>query len=233
MKNIILTLTPAMQATTGEIGLQKQVVLEAALAIKGDQGDTGPVGETGATGPVGPVGPVGPTGPVGQTGPQGPKGDQGDTGPVGETGATGPVGQTGPQGIQGVAGATGQQGPKGDTGLQGIQGPIGETGPAGPMGSLLGVKTISGTSYTLTVADNGFLLYCTSAIAVTITTASGLGAAFSCMVVQGGAGQITIAQGTGTTVVAYGGMCKTAGQYAALTLITPVADTFLAAGQAS
>ena len=185
MKNIILTLTPAMQATTGEIGLQKQVVLEAALAIKGDQGDTGPVGETGPTGPVGP------------TGPQGPKGDTGDTG---------------------------------QTGAQGIQGPVGATGP---MGSLLGIKTISGTSYTLTVADNGFLLYCTSDSTVTITTASGLGAAFSCMIVQGGAGQITIAQGTGTTVVAYGGMRKTAGQYAALTLITPVADTFLAAGQAS
>ena len=101
------------------------------------------------------------------------------------------------------------------------------------MGSLLGVKTISGTSYTLTVADNGFLLYCTSDSAVTITTASGLGAAFSCMIVQGGAGQITIGQGAGTTVVAYGGMRKTAGQYAALTLITPAADTFLAAGQAS
>ena len=101
------------------------------------------------------------------------------------------------------------------------------------MGSLLGVKTISGTSYALTGADNGFLLYCTSASAVTITTASGLGAAFSCMVVQGGAGDVSIAQGASTVLVAYGGMVKTAGQYAALTLITPVADTFLAAGQAS
>lgn len=101
------------------------------------------------------------------------------------------------------------------------------------MGSLLDVKTISGTSYTLAMADKGFLLYCTSASPVTITTASGLGAAFSCMVVQGGAGRVSIAQGANTKVAAYGGMRKTAWQYAALTLVTPVADTFLVAGQAA
>ena len=101
------------------------------------------------------------------------------------------------------------------------------------MGSLLGVKTITGTTYTLTTADNGYALYCTSATGVTITTASGLGAAFSCMVVQGGAGQITTTHGAGTTVAAYGGFVKTAGQYAALTIITPEPDVFLLAGQAA
>lgn len=140
--------------------------------------------------------------------------------PRGAVGATGPAGPTGATGAIGPTGATGQQGPGG------------ATGSIGPMGALLGVKTITGTTYTLTMADNGYALYCTSATAVTITTASGLGAAFSCMVVQGGAGQITATQGAGTTVAAYGGFVKTAGQYAALTIITPVPDVFLLAGQA-
>ena len=156
--------------------------------------------------------------------------------PRGDTGATGPAGATGPQGPAGATGATGPAGPTGATGATGTQGPKGDTGvtgSTGPMGSLLGVKTITGTTYTLTPADNGYALYCTSATAVTITTASGLGAAFSCMVVQGGAGQITATQGAGTTVAAYGGFVKTAGQYAALTIITPEPDVFLLAGQAA
>ena len=98
------------------------------------------------------------------------------------------------------------------------------------MGSLLGVTTIAGTAYTLSAADDGMLLYCTAATAVTITTAA-LTAAFSCMIIQGGAGQISIAAGAGTTVSAFGGMVKTAGQYAALTVFAPVADTFIVSGQ--
>ena len=41
MKSIILNLTPAMQATAGGIDLQKAIVLEAALAIKGEPGQAG------------------------------------------------------------------------------------------------------------------------------------------------------------------------------------------------
>jgi hypothetical protein len=98
------------------------------------------------------------------------------------------------------------------------------------MGSLLGVTTIAGAAYTLSGADDGKLLYCTADTAVTITTAA-LPAAFSCMVIQGGAGQISIAAGAGTTVAAFGNMVKTAGKYAALTVFAPVADTFIVSGQ--
>ena len=111
--------------------------------------------------------------------------------------------------------------------MPGIQGNPGDTGP---MGALLGVKTITGTAYTLSAEDDGWLLYCTAATAVTITTAA-LPVAFSCMIVQGGAGQISLVAGAGSTVVGFGGMLKTAGQYAALTVFAPAADTTIVAGQ--
>ncbi|MEN6621316.1 MAG: hypothetical protein ABFD50_07195 [Smithella sp.] len=139
------------------------------------------------------------------------------------------VGSTTTQSTTGSTG--GVQGPPGPMGPVGPMGPEGPVGPVGPMGSLLGINTISGTAYTLTAADNGYILYCTSATAITLTTPAGIGAAFSCMVVQAGMGQITVAAGAGTTLASFGSMVKSAGQYATLTLFTPVADTFILAGQ--
>ncbi len=141
-----------------------------------------------------------------------------------------PAGADGAQGPAGADGAQGQQGPAGADGANGANGVDGAPGPQGPMGSLLGVTTIAGTAYALSAADDGHLLYCTADTAVTITTAA-LPAAFSCMVIQGGAGQVSIAAGAGTTVAAFGGMVKTAGQFAALTVFAPVADTFIVSGQ--
>ena len=93
-----------------------------------------------------------------------------------------------------------------------------------------GVITESGTSRTLSATDNGKVIYCTSGSAVTITTATGLGAGFSCMVIQGGAGQITFAQGSSTTLASYGSFLKTSGQYAVTSVVSPVADTFILGG---
>ena len=93
-----------------------------------------------------------------------------------------------------------------------------------------GIITESGTTRTLSATDNGKVIYCTSGSAVTITTATGLGAGFSCMVIQGGAGQITVAQGTSTTLASYGSFLKTAGQYALVSVVSPVADTFILGG---
>ena len=93
-----------------------------------------------------------------------------------------------------------------------------------------GIITEAGTSRTLSATDNGKIIYCTSGSAVAITTASGLGAGFSCVIIQGGAGQITMNQGSGTTQVSFGSLTKTAGQYAAISVICPVADTFILTG---
>ena len=92
------------------------------------------------------------------------------------------------------------------------------------------VVTESGTSRTLSSDDMQKIIYCTSNSAVTITTAVDLGAGFNVTIVQGGAGKVTVAQGASTTLVSYSSLFSTMGQYAVISLIAPVADTFVAAG---
>lgn len=96
--------------------------------------------------------------------------------------------------------------------------------------SSAGIVTESTTSRTLSAADNGKVIYCTNGSTTTITTAASLGAGFSCTIIQGGAGKVTVAQGASTTLVSYSSLFSTMGQYAVISLVSPVADTFVAAG---
>jgi len=89
--------------------------------------------------------------------------------------------------------------------------------------------TEAGTSRTLTAADNAKIIYCTSSSAVTITCATGLGVGFNCTIIQGGTGKVTVAAGA-ATLVSYSSLFSTMGQYAVISLVSPVADTFVAAG---
>lgn len=89
--------------------------------------------------------------------------------------------------------------------------------------------TESGTSRTLTAADNAKIIYCTSSSAVTINCASGLGVGFNCTIIQGGTGKVTIAPNS-QTLVSYSSLFSTMGQYAVISLVSPVANTFMAAG---
>jgi hypothetical protein len=91
------------------------------------------------------------------------------------------------------------------------------------------IVTDATTSRTLSATDNGKIIYCTSASAVTITCAASLGAGFNVTIIQGGAGKVTVAAG-GQTLVSYSSLFSTMGQYAVISLISPVADTFVAAG---
>lgn len=91
------------------------------------------------------------------------------------------------------------------------------------------IVTEAGTSRTLTAADNQKVIYCTSGSAVTITCATGLGVGFNCTIIQGGAGKVTVAAGA-ATLNSYSGLLSTMGQYAVVSLISPVADEFIAAG---
>ena len=92
-----------------------------------------------------------------------------------------------------------------------------------------GILTESGTTRTLSATDNGKIIYCTSGSATTITCAASLGAGFSCTIIQGGAGKVTVAAG-GQTLVSYSSLFSTMGQYAVISLVCPVANTFVAAG---
>ena len=82
---------------------------------------------------------------------------------------------------------------------------------------------------TLSATDNGKVIYCTNGSAVTINCAAGLGEGFNCTVIQGGAGKVTIAA-NGQTLVSYSSLFSTMGQYAVISVISPVAGTFIAAG---
>jgi hypothetical protein len=95
---------------------------------------------------------------------------------------------------------------------------------------LTGVVVTEGTtSRTLSASDNGKIIYCTSSSAVTINCASGLGVGFNCTIIQGGSGKVTISPNS-QTLVSYSSLFSTMGQYAVVSLICPVANTFLAAG---
>ena len=91
------------------------------------------------------------------------------------------------------------------------------------------VVTESGTTRTLSAADMQKIIYCTSSSAVTINCAAGLGSGFNVTIIQGGTGKVTIAA-NGQTLVSYSSLFSTMGQYAVISLVCPVANTFVAAG---
>ncbi len=91
------------------------------------------------------------------------------------------------------------------------------------------IVTEAGTTRTLSASDNGKIIYCTSSSAVTINCASGLGVGFNCTIIQGGTGKVTVAPNS-QTLVSYSSLFSTMGQYAVISLMAPVANTFVAAG---
>jgi hypothetical protein len=95
--------------------------------------------------------------------------------------------------------------------------------------SSAGIITEATTARTLSATDNGKVIYCTSGSATTITCAAGLGKGFSCTIIQGGAGKVTVAAG-GQTLVSYSSLFSSMGQYGVISAICPVANTFLLAG---
>lgn len=91
------------------------------------------------------------------------------------------------------------------------------------------VNAKTGTTYTLQATDNGKVITCTNAGAITVNVPSGLGAGFTCQVIQGGAGIVTFAA-SGTTVNSFGSLTSTAGQYASASLIATASNVFILAG---
>jgi hypothetical protein len=91
------------------------------------------------------------------------------------------------------------------------------------------IVTESGTTRTLSATDNGKIIYCTSSSAVTINCASGLGAGFNVTIIQGGTGKVTVAPNS-QTLNSYSALFSTMGQYAVISLISPAANEFIAAG---
>lgn len=96
-------------------------------------------------------------------------------------------------------------------------------------GSVGGNKTIAGTSYTLKQKDDGRALLFTSDSAVTLTVPSGLNEEFGCVIIQLGEGDVTPTDDD-VSISNRQGHTKTAGQYAAMSLIAVAVDTFILIG---
>lgn len=88
----------------------------------------------------------------------------------------------------------------------------------------------TGTTYTLQSTDNGRVVTLNNASPVTLTCPAGLGAAFSCMIIQLGAGQVTVSAGGGATLSSAGALVHLAAQYAMATIIAPTANNFVLGG---
>jgi nitrous oxidase accessory protein NosD len=91
------------------------------------------------------------------------------------------------------------------------------------------VNVQTGTSYTLAASDNGKIITLNNGSGITLTVPSGLGAGFTCLIVQLGAGAVT-PTASSTTLHQRQSFTKTAGQYAVATLAAYVADTFVLGG---
>jgi hypothetical protein len=83
-------------------------------------------------------------------------------------------------------------------------------------------------SYTILSSDNGRIIIVNSATAVNITVPSGLAVGFNCMVVQIGAGQVTMVA-SGTTLNSASGL-KISAQHGALSIISYSSNVFNVAG---
>jgi hypothetical protein len=84
-------------------------------------------------------------------------------------------------------------------------------------------------SYTLVAGDAGKVVVLNKGSAVNLTVPSGLGAGFTCSVIQKGAGQVTFIESS-TTINNRQTHTKIAGQHGVATLIATASDVFVLAG---
>ena len=94
------------------------------------------------------------------------------------------------------------------------------------------VQTEAGTSRGLLASDNGTIINCSNGSAISITIPDNLPTGFNCMIIQSGAGQVTLAASSSATLNNKNGI-KTSGQYAIMTLVHLGSDVFVISGDTS
>jgi hypothetical protein len=86
------------------------------------------------------------------------------------------------------------------------------------------------TTYTLQLTDAGNVVDCSNASAITVTVPPNTSVAFDVgtqiEVMQGGAGKVTLAQGSGVTINSKGSNKACAAQYVGVTLLKTATDTW-------
>ena len=125
-----------------------------------------------------------------------------------------------------VVGATGPTGPTGSTGTTGA------TGATGP--TLVGFNTQTGTTYTLVLADKDKMVTLNNAAAITLTVPPSIFSANDIVnIAQFGAGQVTLAQGSGVTINSTGATTtapKLRMNKSSASIICTASNTFLVIG---
>jgi hypothetical protein len=76
------------------------------------------------------------------------------------------------------------------------------------------INAQTGTSYTTQDSDNGKVITLSNGSAITLTVHQGAPAGFNCLIIQLGAGQVTVAAGGSGNIRNYNSHTKLAGQYA-------------------
>jgi hypothetical protein len=79
-------------------------------------------------------------------------------------------------------------------------------------------------------SDNGKVVTLVNGSAITLTVPAGLAAGFNCMIVQKGAGVVTITPANTVTVTNRSGGTKTGGLNAIVTIISISSDYFITGG---
>lgn len=220
-------------------------------------GPTGPIGPIGPVGPIGPtgsgaVGPMGPAGPAGDLAwervwasgttyaAQAVVGGSDGSAYVSLADANAANDPTiSPTwwdllAQHGGVGPTGPMGPTGGAGAVGPTGSTGATGAPGTPGDGTITANIQPSSYTLALSDLGLVIEITDAAASALTIPTNASVAFPIgtviEVLQYGAGQVTLTPAAGVTLDSFGGLVKTAGQYATVGLRKRATDGWVLSG---
>lgn len=123
-------------------------------------------------------------------------------------------------------------GPTGPTGPTGSTGPTGATGASGT--NLAGFNTQTGTTYTLVIGDKDKLVTLNNAAAITLTVPPSVFSANDIVnIAQFGAGQVTLAQGSGVTINSTGATTtapKLRMNKSSASIICTASNTFLVVG---
>ena len=92
------------------------------------------------------------------------------------------------------------------------------------------INALTGTTYSLLAADNGKVITWSNASGVTLTVPTSLPVGFNTTIIQIGAGLVGITGASGVTLNSFEGKLRTAGQHAAVSIISYSSNVFNVAG---
>ena len=128
-----------------------------------------------------------------------------------------------------VAGASGNTAVAGDISMTGT-GKTADFGGNAIKGYSATMNAQTGTTYTLAASDNGKVVTLDNGSAITVTIPAGLVAGFNCLLIQKGAGQVTVTKAGGGSLNNRSTQTKTAGQHAIVTIVHIGGEVYILSG---